>query len=109
MAKIKALLICSLLICTLAASKAFCAEHMLMPSPTTAHVGNFNAALKPVLTINSGDVVTIETACNLEPAEVDRSGVVPPSPVSVAALGEQVGQRAQGFVNPDVESSASLC
>jgi hypothetical protein len=32
------------------------AEHTLMPSPQTVHIGNFNAANKPVLTIDSGDI-----------------------------------------------------
>jgi|SRR6266853_3682339 len=31
------------------------AEYTLMPSPQTVHIGHFSAALKPVLTINSGD------------------------------------------------------
>jgi acetamidase/formamidase len=60
---------------------ASAAEFALMPSPQTVHIGHFNAALKPVLTINSGDTVTIETATQIDPAEVDRSGVVPPSAV----------------------------
>jgi acetamidase/formamidase len=54
----------------------------LMPSPATVHIGNFNAALQPVLTINSGDIVTIETAATaIEPEVIDQSGVVPPSVV----------------------------
>jgi acetamidase/formamidase len=57
------------------------AEHTLMPSPQTVHVGYFSAALKPVLTINSGDTVTIETVGGPDPADVDASGVVPPSAV----------------------------
>jgi acetamidase/formamidase len=57
------------------------AEYTLMPSPETVHIGHFSAALKPVLTINSGDIVTIETATQIDPAEVDRSGVVPPGAV----------------------------
>src|ERR1700722_731165 len=57
------------------------AEFTLVPSPPTVHIGHFNAALKPVLTINSGDTVTVETATQIDPAEVDRSGVVPPSAV----------------------------
>ena len=39
---------------------ALSAEYTLMPSPETVHIGHFSAALKPVLTINSGDIVTIE-------------------------------------------------
>jgi acetamidase/formamidase len=60
---------------------ASAAEFMLMPSPQTVHIGHFNAALKPVLTVSSGDTVTIETATQIDPAEVDRSGVVPPNAV----------------------------
>ena len=55
--------------------------HELMPSPQTVHVGNFNAALKPVLTVDSGDIVVLESAGAIEPAAVDQSGVVPPSAV----------------------------
>jgi acetamidase/formamidase len=57
------------------------AEYTLMPSPQTVHIGHFSATLKPVLTISSGDTVTIETATQIDPSEVDRSGVVPPSAV----------------------------
>src|SRR5215831_2406062 len=60
---------------------ALSAEYTLMPSPQTVHIGHFSAALKPVLTINSGDIVTIETATSLDPAEIDQSGAVPPSVV----------------------------
>jgi acetamidase/formamidase len=36
--------------------------HELKPSPATVHHGFFDASLKPVLTIDSGDIVRIETA-----------------------------------------------
>ena len=36
--------------------------HELKASPTTVHRGFFDATLKPVLTIDSGDVVRLETA-----------------------------------------------
>jgi acetamidase/formamidase len=57
------------------------AEYTLMPSPQTVHIGHFSAALKPVLTIASGDIVTIESVGGPDPADVDASGVVPPSAV----------------------------
>ena len=57
------------------------AEYTLMPSPQTVHIGHFSPALKPILTIESGDTVTIETATQIDPADVDKSGVVPPSVV----------------------------
>ena len=43
------------------------AEHTLMPSPQTVHIGYFLATVKPVLSINSGDIVTIETAAAIVP------------------------------------------
>src|SRR5690606_28520579 len=57
------------------------AEHTLMPTPQTVHLGYFLALLKPVLTIDSGDIVTIETVAPIVPDVVDKSGVVPPSAV----------------------------
>jgi hypothetical protein len=58
MANIGALSICSLLLSALALPNALAAEYTLMPSPQTVHVGHFSAALKPVLTINSGEPQT---------------------------------------------------
>src|SRR5205823_12964737 len=63
----------------LSASRA--AEHTLMPSPQAVHVGYFLATVKPVLTIDSGDIVTLESAASVVPSVVDQSGVVPPSAV----------------------------
>ena len=57
------------------------AEHMLMPSPQTVHIGYFLASLKPVLSIDSGDIVTIETAATIVPSVIDESGVVAASAV----------------------------
>jgi acetamidase/formamidase len=64
-----------------ATTGADAAEFTLMPSPRTVNIGNFNAANTPVLTINSGDIVTLEAATQLEPEAVDASGAVPPSAV----------------------------
>jgi len=55
--------------------------HTITPSLTTVHVGNFNGALKPVLTVDSGDIVMLESAGAIDPAVIDQSGVVPPSAV----------------------------
>ena len=71
----------SLLVATAGAPPAQAAEHTLMPSPQTVHIGHFAANVKPVLTINSGDIVTIETAAAMEPGPIEESGVVPPSAV----------------------------
>ena len=63
------------------ASSLLAAEHTLMPTPQTVHIGHFLATLKPVLTIDSGDTVTIESASSIVPSVVDASGVVPHSAV----------------------------
>src|SRR4029077_2290871 len=52
-----------------------------MPSPKTVHIGYFLGNVKPVLTIDSGDIVTIESAASVFPPVVAQSGVVRPSPV----------------------------
>jgi acetamidase/formamidase len=57
------------------------AEYTLTPSPQTVHIGYFLSSLKPVLTIDSGDIVTIESAAALDPAIIDQSGTVPASAV----------------------------
>ncbi len=57
------------------------AEHTLMPSPQTVHIGHFLASLRPVLTVDSGDIVTLQSAVSIMPSAVDASGVVPPSAV----------------------------
>jgi acetamidase/formamidase len=74
------------------------AEYTLMPSPQTVHVGYFSAALKPALTIESGDTVTIESVAGLDPAAVDASGVVPPSavPEYTRAIRREVSDRGPG-------------
>jgi len=63
------------------AGLARAAEFTLMPSPQTVHIGHFAANVKPVLSIDSGDIVTIETAAAMEPEAIERSGVVPPSAI----------------------------
>jgi acetamidase/formamidase len=63
------------------ASSSPAAEHTLLPTPQTVHIGHFLATLKPVLTVDSGDIVTIESTASIVPSVVDASGVVPPSAV----------------------------
>ena len=63
------------------ATSANAAEHTLMPAPGTVHIGYFLASLKPVLTIESGDIVTLESTAAIVPDVVDKAGVVPPSAV----------------------------
>jgi acetamidase/formamidase len=74
------------------------AEYTLLPSPQTVHVGYFSATAKPVLTVNSGDIVTIESVGGPDPADVDASGVVPPSavPEFVRTIRREVTDRGPG-------------
>jgi len=60
----KALGLCVSAIVILSAAQAQCEEriHELKASPATVHRGFFDAALKPVLTIESGDIVRLWTA-----------------------------------------------
>jgi Acetamidase/Formamidase family len=52
-----------------------------MPSPQTVHIGYFLASIKPVLSIESGDIVTLESVAAIVPSVVDQAGVVPPGAV----------------------------
>lgn len=81
-----------------AGSPASAAEYTLMPSPSTVHIGNFNPALRPALTINSGDTVILETAAAMDPMAVDQSGTVPPSavPQYVRDIYREVKERGPG-------------
>src|SRR5580692_2554923 len=100
MAKLNGRLMLGLIVSALASSSApaSAAEYTLMPSPQTVHVGYFSAALKPALTVNSGDIVTIESVGGPDPADVDASGVVPPSAVPdyIRAIRRDVTDRGPG-------------
>src|SRR5215207_9783000 len=78
---LRALTTALLLATGIATMPSHAAEHTLMPTPQTVHIGHFLAALKPVLSIESGDIVTLESIASIVPAIVDQSGVVPTSAV----------------------------
>jgi acetamidase/formamidase len=80
------------------APAALAAEHTLMPSPQTVHVGYFSAALKPVLTVDSGDIVTIESVAGTDSTDVEASGVAPSSavPEYVRTIRREVTDRGPG-------------
>jgi acetamidase/formamidase len=80
-------------------SRVNAAEYTLMPSPQTVHIGHFSPTLKPILTIESGDTVTIETATQIDPADVDKSGVVALNvvPEYTRAIFREVKDRGPGF------------
>jgi hypothetical protein len=74
------------------------AEHTLLPSPQTVHIGYFLASVKPVLSIESGDIVTLESTAAIVPSVVDEAGVVPASavPQSQRDIYGQVKDRGPG-------------
>ena len=59
-------------------------HHLLRPSPETIHWGFFDAALKPVLTVRSGDRVTIESLSGAR--EESSNAPVPLFPEHLAVL-----------------------
>jgi acetamidase/formamidase len=54
------------------------AEHLLKSNPETVHWGYFDASLKPVLTIASGDRVTVETVSGAPEVMPKRGFKLPP-------------------------------
>jgi acetamidase/formamidase len=74
-------LACALIAASAGVAPLNAAEHTLMPSPQTVHIGYFLATIKPVLSIDSGDIVNLTSAAAIVPSVVDQSGVVPPSAV----------------------------
>ena len=81
-----------------ASGAAGAAEFTLMPSPSTVNIGNFNAANRPALTVNSGDIVTLEAATQIPPEAIDEAKIVPPSavPQYVRDIYAQVQDRGPG-------------
>lgn len=51
--------------------------HVLMPTPETVAWGYYDAAARPVLRINSGDVVTVGTLITSSPTRLEGAGVAP--------------------------------
>ncbi len=62
--RLRAMALCAALLAQpgIAAAQTSPRTHELKASPTTVHRGFFDATLKPVLTIDSGDIVRLETA-----------------------------------------------
>jgi acetamidase/formamidase len=70
-------------------------DHHLRSSPETVHWGYFDAALKPVLTIGSGDRVTVETVSGA-PEVMPQSGFrIPPE---LEAIHKSVPRRLPGHI-----------
>src|SRR5687768_1281911 len=71
--------------------------HRLEATPTTVAYGHYWAETKPVLTINSGDIIDVDTLLTSTPDRLEKSGV-PAHEIqpSLRAIVEQVKDRGPG-------------
>jgi acetamidase/formamidase len=71
--------------------------HRLEATPTTVAYGHYWAEMKPALTINSGDIIDVDTLLTNTPDRLEKSGV-PAADVqaSLRAIVEQVKDRGPG-------------
>src|SRR5258708_38628378 len=66
-------------------------------NPTNVHWGYFSAAVKPALTVDSGDVVIIEDVPRLDPSEAERAGFATSEiPEDYRAIYREVKDRGPG-------------
>lgn len=97
MIRLRALMICALS----AAAPAVVAQsprtHRLEATPATVAYGHYWAETKPVLTIESGDIIDVDTLLTSTPNALEKAGV-PASEVqpSLRAIVEQVKDRGPG-------------
>ena len=71
----------TLLLAAAAGAALRAAEHTLLPTPQTVHIGYFLATVKPVLTTNLATSSRSRAWPSIVPSVIDESGVVPPSAV----------------------------
>ena len=71
--------------------------HRLEATPSTVSYGHYWADMKPALTINSGDIIDVDTMLTNTPDRLEKSGV-PASEIqaSLRAIVEQVKDRGPG-------------
>jgi acetamidase/formamidase len=88
----------ALVVAVLATAKADAQKiHQLPASPSTVAYGYYWALAKPVLTINSGDFVDVETMLTNNPAGLERMGVKPEEiPQNLRDIVAQVTGDARG-------------
>jgi acetamidase/formamidase len=71
------------------------ADHWLDAAPETVHWGYFDARLKPLLTVSSGDTVTISTVSGMATQMPAAPLTVPPA---LAAIHKSVQQKMPGHI-----------
>ena len=79
------------------APKSQAKVHRLEATPTTVAYGHYWADMKPALTINSGDIIDVDTMLTNSPDRLEKSGV-PAKDIqaSLRAIVEQVKDRGPG-------------
>jgi acetamidase/formamidase len=87
--------------CTVAAGLALVAQtprtHRLGATPTTVAYGHYWAETKPVLTIESGDIIDVDTLLTSTPDRLEKAGVKPADiQASLRAIVDQVKDRGPG-------------
>src|SRR5437588_11936766 len=88
------------------AKRARMTHHHLRSSPETCHWGFFEAKLKPVLTIASGDEVTVDTVTGGPDVVPDRSKFdVPPDLADIHARNERL-MRGHTLTGPNAVQGA---
>jgi acetamidase/formamidase len=81
----------------LAAGGAQAATYTLKVTPQTVAWGNYDAKAKPVLTIQSGDTVAVDTLLTNSPAGLEKNGVAPADvQQSLRDVYDQVKDRGPG-------------
>ena len=71
--------------------------HRLEATPATVAYGYYWAEAKPVLTINSGDIIDVDTMLTNTPDRLEKSGVAPADvQASLRAIVDQVKDRGPG-------------
>jgi acetamidase/formamidase len=97
MIRIRAFLALAAFVCGGAAGAQSPRTHRLEATPTTVAYGHYWAETKPVLTIESGDIIDVDTLLTNTPAGLEKAGV-PPAAIqpSLRAIVEQVKDRGPG-------------
>ena len=86
-----------LIAASLIAARAIAADHELPATPATVAWGRYDAAARPVLTIRSGDRVTVHTLITNSPSGLEKAGVRPEDvEESLRAITAQVSDKGPG-------------
>src|SRR5262247_994925 len=87
----------AVIVLTLAAQKSSPKTHRLEATPATVAYGYYWSEAKPVLTINSGDIIDVDTLLTSVPNRLEAAGVKPEDvQPSLRAIVDQVKDRGPG-------------